>query len=66
MGAVVAHVLAGQLASGHSRPEAFTAGFHDALHIAAIFAFVGAIIGVAMLKNVRHGDVPEHVAVETA
>jgi EmrB/QacA subfamily drug resistance transporter len=56
MGAVVAHVMAGQLAQGQPRPEAFTQGFHDALHLAAVFAFVGALIGLATLKNVRHGD----------
>ena len=56
MGAVVAHVLAGQLAQGASRPDAFTQGFHDALHLAAVFAFIGALVGVATLKNVRHGD----------
>jgi EmrB/QacA subfamily drug resistance transporter len=58
MGAVVAHVMSGQLVSGHSRPEAFTSGFHDALHLAAIFALIGAVVGATTLKNVRHGDAP--------
>ena len=59
MGAVVAHVMAGQLATGHTRPDAFTSGFHDGLRLAAGIAFLGAIVGVAMLRNVRHGDAPE-------
>ncbi|HET7043621.1 MAG TPA: MFS transporter [Gaiellaceae bacterium] len=66
MGAVVAHVMSGQLAGGHPRPEAFTAGFHDALHLAAIFALIGAIIGAATLKNVRHGDAPARAQLEGA
>ena len=67
MGAVIAHVMAGQLAAGHPRPEAFTSGFHDGLRLAAAFAFVGGLIGAATLKNVRHGDVPQHdAAVESA
>ncbi len=56
MGAVVAHVMAGRLAEGRSRPEAFVAGFHDALHLAAAFAALGAVIAVLTLRKVRHGD----------
>ncbi len=56
MGAVVAHVMAAQLADGKPRPEAYTAGFHDALHLAAIFAFLGGVVGAATLRKVHHHE----------
>ncbi|MGZ4309945.1 MAG: MFS transporter [Gaiellaceae bacterium] len=63
MGAVVAHVAGiGRVGGRRFDPQSFTQGFHDALRLAAVFAFIGAIVGVSMLRNVRHGDEPKHAA----
>ena len=63
MGAVVAHVAGlGHVGGRRFDPQAFTHGFHDALRLAAVFAFVGAIVGVSTLRNVRHGDEPKPAA----
>ncbi|HET8606295.1 MAG TPA: MFS transporter [Gaiellaceae bacterium] len=67
MGAVVAHVAGTPQAGGrHFDAAAFTNGFHDAVHLAAVFALVGAVVGVATLRNVRHGDAPAHAGLERA
>src|SRR3954454_23733397 len=54
MGAVVAHVSAGALSNGASRPEAYVDGFHRALELAAGFAFTGAIVAAATLRKIEH------------
>ncbi|HSP73765.1 MAG TPA: MFS transporter [Gaiellaceae bacterium] len=57
MGAVVAHVAGlGRVGGRGFDPESFTHAFHDAVRLAAVFAFIGAVIAVATLRNVRHGD----------
>jgi predicted MFS family arabinose efflux permease len=49
MGAIVA---AG--ASGLHTPEAFLTGFHDALRVAALLAFSGAVVATAAIRKVEH------------
>ncbi|HEY3184145.1 MAG TPA: MFS transporter [Gaiellaceae bacterium] len=56
MGAIVAATRADSLRSGHTAPEAFVAGFHDALRVAALIAFAGAIVATAMIRKTEHAD----------
>jgi predicted MFS family arabinose efflux permease len=61
MGAVVAHYAGGGRGAAATRdPQAFIAGFHHALELAAVFAFAGAIVAVSTMRKVHH---PEHAAV---
>jgi len=50
-GAIVAHVSAGSLADGHSRPVAFVDGFQAGLEVAAAIAVAGAVIAVATMRS---------------
>jgi EmrB/QacA subfamily drug resistance transporter len=54
LGAVLASVSASALASGHSRPDAFVAGFHDALQVGALILAAGAIIATASIRKIAH------------
>jgi EmrB/QacA subfamily drug resistance transporter len=56
MGAIVAASRADSLRSGHTAPEAFVAGFHDALRVGALIAFAGAIVATAMIRKTEHAD----------
>jgi hypothetical protein len=62
-GAIVAHVSAGSLADGHSRPVAFVDGFQAGLEVAAAIAVAGAVIAVAAMRS--HSERrPDEVPVE--
>ena len=50
-GAIVAHVSAGSLADGNSRPVAFVDGFQRGLEVAAAIAVAGAVIAVATMRS---------------
>ena len=50
-GAIVAHVSAGSLAEGHTRPVAFVDGFQVGLEVAAAIAVAGAVIAVATMRS---------------
>jgi hypothetical protein len=54
MGAIVASVSASSLASGHTRPEAFVAGFHDAVRVGALILLAGAVFATATIRRVPH------------
>jgi MFS family permease len=58
MGAVVARYAIAGPGSAVRDPEAFVTGFHRALELAAVFAFAGAVVAVATVRQVHH---PEHV-----
>jgi hypothetical protein len=49
MGAIVAHS-----AAGRRTPTAFVDGFSNALRVAAIIAFVGAVVAAALVRP--HAD----------
>jgi MFS family permease len=51
MGAVVAHG-----AGGRRTPEAFVHGFSNALRVAAVIAFVGALSAAALVRPHAHAD----------
>ncbi len=58
-GAIVAHVSAGSLADGHTRPVAFVDGFQAGLEVAAGIAVAGAVIAVATMRShASRPDVP--------
>jgi EmrB/QacA subfamily drug resistance transporter len=51
MGAIVASVSADALANGDSRPEAFVAGFHDAVRVGALILLIGAVVATSMIRK---------------
>ncbi len=57
-GAIVAHVSASSLASGHTRPVAFVDGFQVGLQVAAAIAIAGAVIAVATIRTHSRPQVP--------
>jgi hypothetical protein len=50
MGAIVASAASG----GVHTPETYLTGFHDALRVAAVLAFTGAIVATALIRKVQH------------
>jgi EmrB/QacA subfamily drug resistance transporter len=54
MGAVVAHAVGGHPGAAQRDPAAFLTGFHHALELAAVFAFLGAIVAVATIRKAEH------------
>jgi MFS family permease len=57
MGAIVASGEAGS----HT-PEAFLHGFHDALRVAAVLAFAGAVVATAAIRKQAHQSAPQQAA----
>ena len=47
-------------------PDQFVQGYHNALHVAAGIAIVGAIVAVATVRNVRHPEPEAQPALEGA
>jgi EmrB/QacA subfamily drug resistance transporter len=66
MGAIVASGVSNGLAAGDSRPAAFINGFHHALEVAAVIAFVGAVIAVVTLHHAHHKRSPATEFAEAA
>ena len=58
MGAIVAAGTTTALQSGLSPQLAFLRGFHDALRVGALLAFVGAIVAVATIRKTVHAQHP--------
>jgi MFS family permease len=56
MGAIVASVSADALRGGDSRPEAYLAGFHDAVRVGAAILFAGAIIATLAIRKIEHPE----------
>jgi EmrB/QacA subfamily drug resistance transporter len=56
MGAIVASVQSDSLRHGHARPEAYLAGFHDAVRVGAAILFAGAIVATLAIRKIEHRD----------
>jgi EmrB/QacA subfamily drug resistance transporter len=66
MGAVVAHVTAASLAAGNDQTTAFLHGFHDALRVASLIAFAGAIVATLAIRSHAGQHVTEQPAEKSA
>jgi MFS family permease len=69
MGAIVASGTAAALKAGDTQSAAYLHGFHQALRVAALLAFIGAIVAVTLIrKNVHAREVGSEpaAAVDTA
>jgi predicted MFS family arabinose efflux permease len=66
--AVMGAIVAASAGAGTVRtPEAYLTGFHNALRVAAVLAFAGAIVATAAIRKLpHHHGAPERAAVETA
>jgi EmrB/QacA subfamily drug resistance transporter len=56
MGAILTSRQSSALADGATGPEAFLAGFHTALEVAAVIAAVGAVAAAILIRQIRHPD----------
>jgi EmrB/QacA subfamily drug resistance transporter len=63
--AVMGAIVAAGAGSAHT-PEAFLGGFHDALRVAAVLAFAGAIVATAAIRKIEHPHTAEHPIAEAA
>jgi len=66
MGAIVAAGVSNGLAAGDARPVAFMHGFHHALEVASVIAFVGAAIAAVTLQHAHHKRQPAAEFAEAA
>jgi EmrB/QacA subfamily drug resistance transporter len=55
MGAIVASSVS-VLPTSPEYPEQFVQGYHNALHVAAAIAILGAVVAVATVRNVHHPE----------
>ena len=58
MGAIVASGTAAALKAGDTQSAAYLHGFHQALRVAALLAFVGAIVAVTLIRKNVHAREP--------
>jgi EmrB/QacA subfamily drug resistance transporter len=58
MGAIVAAGTNTALKAGDSQPIAFLQGFHDALRVAALLAFAGAVVAALAIRKTVHAHPP--------
>ena len=65
MGAIVASSVS-VLPGNPEYPDQFVEGYHNALHVAAGIAIVGAIVAVATVRKVRHPEPEAQPALEGA
>ena len=65
MGAIVAASVS-VLPSSPEYPDQFVEGYHNALHVAAAIAIVGAIVAVATVRKVHHPEAEAQPALEGA
>jgi EmrB/QacA subfamily drug resistance transporter len=56
MGAIVASVGSDAVRKGHTPPEAFLAGFHDAVRVGAAILLAGAVVATAAIRKTEHHD----------
>jgi MFS family permease len=47
-------------------PDQFVEGYHNALHVAAVIAILGAVVAVATVRKVRHPEAEAEPAFEGA
>jgi EmrB/QacA subfamily drug resistance transporter len=65
MGAIVASSVS-VLPTSPDYPDQFVEGYHNALHVAAAIAIVGAVVAVATVRKVRHPEAEAQPALEGA
>ena len=65
MGAIVASSVS-VLPASPEYPDQFVEGYHNALHVAAAIAIVGAVVAVATVRKVRHPETEAQPALEGA
>jgi EmrB/QacA subfamily drug resistance transporter len=65
MGAIVASSVS-VLPGNPAYPEQFVQGYHNALHVAAAIAIVGAVVAVATVRKVHHPEPEAQPALEGA
>jgi Na+/melibiose symporter-like transporter len=65
MGAIVASSVS-VLPGNPAYPEQFVQGYHNALHVAAAIAIVGAVVAVATVRKVQHPEPEAQPALEGA
>jgi EmrB/QacA subfamily drug resistance transporter len=65
MGAIVAASVS-VLPTSPQYPDQFVEGYHNALHVAAAIAIVGAIVAVATVRKVHHPEAEAQPALEGA
>ena len=70
MAAAVVGVIASDMPKPPSTspeyPDQFVEGYHNALHVAAAIAIVGAIVAVATVRKVHHPEAEAQPALEGA
>ena len=65
MGAIVASSVS-VLPGNPAYPDQFVQGYHNALHVAAAIAIVGAVVAVATVRKVQHPEPEAQPALEGA
>ena len=65
MGAIVAASVS-VLPTNPAYPDQFVEGYHNALHVAAVIAILGAVVAVATVRKVAHPDPEGAPALEGA
>jgi EmrB/QacA subfamily drug resistance transporter len=65
MGAIVASSVS-VLPTSPEYPDQFVEGYHNALHVAAAIAIIGAVVAVATVRKVRHAEPEAQPALEGA
>jgi EmrB/QacA subfamily drug resistance transporter len=66
MGAIVAASVGSLTPPDPAYPAKFVEGYHNALHVAAAIAILGAVVAVSMVRNVRHPEPEARPALEGA
>jgi len=65
MGAIVASSVS-VLPGSPEYPDQFVEGYHNALHVAAVIALLGAVVAVATVRKVHHPETEAQPALEGA
>jgi EmrB/QacA subfamily drug resistance transporter len=65
MGAIVAASIS-VVPTSPEYPDQFVAGYHNALHVAAAIAILGAVVAVATVRKVHHPEAEAQPALEGA
>jgi EmrB/QacA subfamily drug resistance transporter len=65
MGAIVAASVS-VLPTSPEYPDQFVEGYHNALHVAAVIAILGAVVAVATVRKVAHPEAEAPPALESA
>jgi EmrB/QacA subfamily drug resistance transporter len=66
MGAIVASSVGSLKPQNPAYPAQFVEGYHNALHVAAVIALLGAVVAVATVRKVHHPETEARPALEGA